>query len=191
MTSSPGKMKGLRAVSDSRGVIAALAIDQRSALRKLFAKAGGVEPDAIPGETLQQFKETVSRILTPHTSAILLDPEYGLRAARARAENAGLLLAYEQTGYDPAVKGRLPRLLPGYSVRRLVEDGADCIKVLLYYSPFSSSEINAIKHAWVERHRRGMPRCGRSLLPRTRRLPRRDRIRRNRIRQDQAGNRDA
>jgi tagatose 1,6-diphosphate aldolase len=149
MTSSPGKTKGLQAVSDSRGVIAALAIDQRSALRKLFAKAGDLGVNAVPSETLQQFKETVSRILTPHTSAILLDPEYGLRAARARAKNAGLLLAYEQTGYDSAVTGRLPRLLPGYSVPRLVEDGADCIKVLLYYSPFSSSEINAIKHAWV------------------------------------------
>jgi tagatose 1,6-diphosphate aldolase len=148
MTSSAGKAKGLQAVSDSRGVIAALAIDQRSALRKLFAKAGIVEATA---ETLQQFKETVSRILTPHTSAILLDPEYGLRAARVRARNAGLLLAYEQTGYDPTVKGRLPRLLPGYSVRRLVEDGADCIKVLLYYSPFSSSETNQFKHTWIEK----------------------------------------
>jgi tagatose 1,6-diphosphate aldolase len=151
MKSSPGKTKGLHAVSDSRGIIAALAIDQRSALRKLFANAGGVEATAVPTETLQQFKETVSRILTPHTSAILLDPEYGLRAARARAKSAGLLLAYEQTGYDPAVKGRLPRLLSSYSVRGLVEDGADCIKVLLYYSPFSSSQINEIKHAWVER----------------------------------------
>ena len=150
MTSSSGKVKALRAVSDSRGVIAALAIDQRSALRKLFAKAGRVEVGA---DTLQQFKETVSRILTPHTSAILLDPEYGLRAARARAKNAGLLLAYEQTGYDPAVKGRLPRLLPSYSVRRLVEDGADCIKVLLYYSPFSSSEINQFKRTSIEEHR--------------------------------------
>jgi tagatose 1,6-diphosphate aldolase len=150
MTSSPGKAKGLQAVSDSHGVIAALAIDQRSAMRKLFAKAGGVEASAVPDETLQQFKETVSRILTPHTSAILLDPEYGLRAARARAKNSGLLLAYEQTGYDPAVKGRLPRLLPGYSVRRLIDYGADCIKILLYYSPFSSPEINQFKHVWVQ-----------------------------------------
>ena len=150
MTISPDKEKRLRAVSNSRGIIAALAIDQRSALRKLFAKAQGVEETAVPGETLQHFKETVSRLLTPHTSAILLDPEYGLPAARARAKNAGLLLAYEQTGYDPAVAGRLPRLLSGYSVQRLVEEGADCVKVLLYYSPFSTPEINSQKHSWVE-----------------------------------------
>jgi tagatose 1,6-diphosphate aldolase len=147
---SPGKWKGLRAVSNSRGVIAALAIDQRSALRSLFAKAMGVEPEAVAREALEQYKEAVSRILTPHASAILLDPEYGLKAARQRANNAGLLLAYEQTGYDKSEPGRLPRLLHGYSVRRLVAEGADCIKVLLYYSPYSSPNINDRKHAWVQ-----------------------------------------
>lgn len=151
MKISKGKSAGLQAVSDRCGVIAALAIDQRSALRKLFAQAQRVGTEAIPDEMLEQFKEAVSRILTPHTSAILLDPEYGLAAARLRSKNAGLLLAYEQTGYDEAVAGRLPRLLPTYSVRRLVDAGADCIKVLLYYWPLSPPEINDQKHAWVER----------------------------------------
>jgi tagatose 1,6-diphosphate aldolase len=146
-----GKWVGLQAVSDRRGVIAAVAIDQRNALRELLAKAQGVKTEAIPGEMLVQFKEAVSRALTPHASAILLDPEYGLAAARLRAKSAGLLLAYEQTGYDKAIAGRLPHLLPGYSVRRLIAAGADCIKVLLYYSPLSTPEINDQKHAWVER----------------------------------------
>lgn len=148
---TPGKRKGLEAVSDSRGVIAALAIDQRSALRSLMAKAKGVEPEAIPGQMLAEFKEAVTRILTPHASAILLDPEYGLLAGRQRAKTAGLILAYEQTGYDKSVPGRLPRLLDHWSVSRLVEAGADCVKILLYYSPSSEEEINDRKHAWVER----------------------------------------
>ena len=42
MNISKGKQKGLEAIADSRGIIAALAIDQRSALRKLFAAATGV-----------------------------------------------------------------------------------------------------------------------------------------------------
>jgi len=148
---SPGKWRGLQAVSNARGVIAALAIDQRSALRNLFAKATGIEPHAVPRESLEQYKEAVSRILTPLSSAILLDPEYGLPAARQRAKNAGLLLAYEKTGYDKSVPGRLPRLLENYSVPRLIAEGADCIKVLLYYSPFSPPSINNQKHEWVER----------------------------------------
>ena len=146
-----GKKKGLQAVSDNRGVIAALAIDQRSAMQKLFGQALGCEPAAVPAETIVQFKEAVSRILTPHASAILLDPEYGLPAAKQRAKKAGLLLAYEQTGYDKKVPGRLPRLLEQWTANRLVSAGADCVKLLLSYSSTSGAGINEGKHAFVER----------------------------------------
>jgi tagatose 1,6-diphosphate aldolase len=153
MTSSltPGKQKGLQAVADSRGVIAALAIDQRGALQALFARAMGVAAADVPGENLSQFKEAVSSVLTPHASAILLDPEYGLPAAAKRAKNSGLLLAYEQTGYDKKVPGRLPRLLDQWSVQRLVDAGANAIKLLLYYSSRSPAEINEFKYAFVEK----------------------------------------
>ena len=100
---------------------------------------------------MAEFKEAVTRILTPHASAILLDPEYGLSAAKVRSKNAGLLLAYEKSGYDNTQPGRLPDLLDHYSVRRLVAAGADCVKILLYYTPFDPPAINETKHAWVER----------------------------------------
>jgi tagatose 1,6-diphosphate aldolase len=148
---SPGKQKGLQALSDERGVIAALAIDQRSALRKLFAKASGRDANDIPAEWLVHFKEKVSQALTPYASAILLDPEFGLPAASKRSKGAGLLLAYEQSGYDKSVPGRLPRLLDGFTAARLQSSGADAVKVLLYYSPFSDGTINAQKQAWVSR----------------------------------------
>lgn len=144
MKLTPGKLAGLRAVSDDRGVIAAAAMDQRGSLQKaLGPKASSKE--------LEVFKVAVSEILTPHASAILLDPEWGLPAAKARAKNAGLLLAYEKTGYDKTGPGRLPDLLDHWSVRRLKEAGADCIKILLYYTPEDPKEINDRKHAWVER----------------------------------------
>ncbi|HEU4981252.1 MAG TPA: tagatose 1,6-diphosphate aldolase, partial [Acidobacteriaceae bacterium] len=38
-----------------------------------------------------------------------------------------------------------------WSVRRLKEAGADCIKILLYYTPYEKSGINDLKQAWVER----------------------------------------
>jgi len=115
------------------------------------AKDKGIDKKAVTNEMMAEFKEAVSRVLTPHATAILLDPEYGLSAAKERAKNAGLLLAYENSGYDNTQPGRLPDLLDHYSVRRLVADGADCIKILLYYTPFDSAEINDVKHAWVER----------------------------------------
>jgi len=33
----------------------------------------------------------------------------------------------------------------------LKEAGADCLKILLYYTPFDPKNVNDIKHAWVER----------------------------------------
>ena len=60
---------------------------------------------------MSEFKTAVTKVLTPHASAILLDPEFGLEAPRARSSNAGLLLAYELSGYDNTQPGRLPDLL--------------------------------------------------------------------------------
>ncbi len=147
MKLTPGKLAGLNAVSNARGVIAAAAMDQRGSLQKsIAAERGGV----VDPESLVEFKTLVTEVLTRHASAILLDPEYGLEAAKNR-NDAGLLLAYEKTGYDSSTPGRLPDLLDDWSVRRLVEAGADCIKVLLYYSPFEKTSTNDRKHAWVER----------------------------------------
>jgi tagatose 1,6-diphosphate aldolase len=151
MKLTPGKIKGLEAVSDSRGVIAAAAMDQRGSLKSAIAKDKGIDKKAVTNQMMAEFKEAVTRVLTPHATAILLDPEYGLSAAKERAKNAGLLLAYENSGYDNTQPGRLPDLLDHYSVRRLVADGADCIKILLYYTPFDPPSVNEIKHAWVER----------------------------------------
>ena len=151
MKITPGKKKGLQAVSNERGVIAAAAMDQRGSLKNAIAKERGVDKKEITSQMLEEFKTVVTKVLTPHASAILLDPEYGFPAAKARARNAGLLLAYENSGYDNTRPGRLPDLLDIWSVRRLMEAGADCIKILLYYNPTDPAHINDIKHAWVER----------------------------------------
>jgi len=151
MKITPGKKKGLKAVSNERGVIAAAAMDQRGSLKSAIAKDKGIDKKDVTPQMMSEFKGAVTRILTPYASAILLDPEYGLEAAKQRAKNAGLLLAYENSGYDNTQPGRLPDLLDDWSVRRLVAAGADCIKILLYYTPFDPPKINEIKHAWVER----------------------------------------
>jgi len=151
MKITPGKKKGLEAVSNAQGVIAAAAMDQRGSLKSAIAKEKGIDKSGVTSQMLEEFKTAVTRVLTPHASAILLDPEFGLPAAAARSKNAGLLLAYENSGYDNTQPGRLPDLLDIWSVRRLVKAGADCVKILLYYTPFDPPAINEIKHAWIER----------------------------------------
>ena len=151
MPLSAGKIKHLNALADKNGVIAAAAMDQRGSLKKSIASGKGVPASEVTNEMMEEFKIAVSRALTPHASAILLDPEYGLPAAKARASNAGLLLAYEESGYDNTKPGRLPDLLPHESVKRIVDMGADAVKILIYYSPFDSQDVNDIKHAFIER----------------------------------------
>jgi len=148
---SDGKIKHLNALSNKKGVIAAAAMDQRGSLRKSIASAKGVPQEQISDGMMAEFKVAVSRVLTPHASAILLDPEFGLPAAKARAGNAGLLLAYEESGYDNTKQGRLPDLLPHLSVKRIKDMGADAVKILIYYSPFDLPDVNDIKHAFIER----------------------------------------
>ena len=148
MKMTSGKLSGMKAVSNSRGVIAAAAMDQRGSLQKALAKEKGGD---VSDREMEEFKSLVTEVLTPHASAILLDPEWGLPASKKRAKNAGLLLAYEKTGYDKTGPGRLPDLLDEWSVRRLKESGADCVKILLYYTPTDPKGINDRKHAWVER----------------------------------------
>ena len=148
MKLTPGKLAGMKAVSNKRGVIAAAAMDQRGSLQKALAKEKGGE---ITASMMEEFKSIVTEVLTGYASAILLDPEFGLPASRKRANNAGLLLAYEKTGYDKTGPGRMPDLLDNWSARRLKEAGADCVKVLLYYTPTDGHAVNDQKHAWVER----------------------------------------
>lgn len=147
---SKGKFNGINACANQYGMIAAAAMDQRGSLQKAIGKARG-EGGKASTEDMAMFKTAVTKVLTKHATAILMDPEYGLGALESKDPQAGVLLAYEKTGYDATVKGRLPDLLSEWSVRRLVEAGADAIKILLYYNPVDDPKINVIKQAFIER----------------------------------------
>jgi len=157
MSLSPGKLERMKRLAGPDGVIAALAMDQRGSLDKMLAQAKGCPRNQITAEMKTEFKTAVSRILSPHATAILLDPEFGLAAAQARAASTGLLLSYDKSGYDNQRPGRLPDLLDKVSVKRIAEDfRADAVKILLYYTPFEEARVdgipvNDIKHAFVER----------------------------------------
>ena len=138
------KQKKLKRLCDKNGIIGALAIDQRGALRRMLG-------EDTPVEQLETFKVLVSKYLTKYASSILLDPELGWKAAEARDKNAGLLVAYEKTGYDKTVPGRYPDLVENVSVKRLKANGADAVKVLLYIDIDEARAVNDIKEAFIER----------------------------------------
>ncbi|WP_281165736.1 tagatose-bisphosphate aldolase [Liquorilactobacillus sicerae] len=142
------KREYLKQLANQNGVIAALAIDQRGSLKKMLAQAAGKPSNETD---IVEFKKAISSELTPYASAILLDPEYGLPASKLRDKDAGLLLAYEKTGYDTTEPGRMPDLLADWSALRLKEAGADAVKFMLYYDVDEPATINRRKQAFVER----------------------------------------
>ena len=149
-TLTKNKREHLEKLANKNGVIAAAAMDQRGSLQKSIAKAKGVDSNEITATQMEEFKTTVTKVLSPHATAMLLDPEYGLPGAKIRAKTCGLLLAYEKSGYENNSPGRFPILLTDWNPKKLKEAGANAVKILLYYTPFEKSEINERKHKWVE-----------------------------------------
>ncbi len=83
-------------IADADGRFAILAMDQRSTLRNMLQAAGRPAED----EDLRQFKIDVVSALSPHSSGVLLDVEYGVDAVRTAggiAATAGLLISAERS----------------------------------------------------------------------------------------------
>src|SRR5258708_12647136 len=71
----PGKLAGLKRVSNERGIIAAAAMDQRGSLQKSLAKEKGGE---ITDAMMEEFKTIGTQLLTPHPTPLLPYPSRDL-----------------------------------------------------------------------------------------------------------------
>ncbi|ASK62234.1 tagatose-bisphosphate aldolase [Virgibacillus phasianinus] len=148
MKLSPGKQRGLEAISDENHIIFATAMDQRGSLGKMIQSLN----DTITYEDgLSKFKVGVSEVLGNQSSSLLLDPEYGWDAAGKLNKEIGLIMAYEKTGYDATEQGRLPNLVDDYAVQDLVKAGASAVKLLVYYDHKEDEKYNKIKNALIKR----------------------------------------
>ncbi|MFM1534475.1 tagatose 1,6-diphosphate aldolase [Helcococcus ovis] len=145
MKISEKKYERLLKLSNEDKVIAALAIDQRGAMEKMVPSLSVEERTSF----IKKYKSLVAKELTKYSSSILLDPIYGVEAIKDIDENAGLLMAYEITGYRD--DNRQLELTPNLSVRRIAELGADAVKILLYYNVDDTDENNDPKKAQIER----------------------------------------
>lgn len=148
-------MKDLTKVTNENGVITALAVDQRNSLKGMMGELGTTE-------NMARFKEIVSEHLSPYAAAILLDPQYGLSAALRTVDSCAAIFSYEVSGYRKDEPGRLPTLLEDWSVAQLKENGADAVKLLVYYDPDEDARINdrkknLIKCVGVECYDAGLP----------------------------------
>jgi tagatose-1,6-bisphosphate aldolase len=141
--SGPGTLRGLRQLTTADGRVAAVAIDQRQALRKML-RAAGVEPD---DAAMRGFKAAVARALAPVAPALLVDPQWGLPAVAgdpAVDPRLPLMVGVEESGTVPFEGGKRSLALAGWSPARARAAGACACKLLVYVRPdHAASRVHA------------------------------------------------
>jgi tagatose 1,6-diphosphate aldolase len=127
-TLTPGRWRGLVATSTDSHVFTILAFDQRGSYIEMLPEGSSFD-DAVT------IKQDVVAALSPHTSAVLLDPTYGLTPALHMSRSSGLLMALEKTGYSGKSTYRLTDFDPDWTVEKIKKIGASAVKLLVYYHP--------------------------------------------------------
>jgi tagatose 1,6-diphosphate aldolase len=125
---TPGKWRHLKQTSTDQHIFTILAFDQRGSYRRML-------PDGTSYEAAVQIKRDVVVALSYHTSAVLLDPIYGLPAALDMAGTSGLLMSLEKSGYSGDSTYRQLAFTEGWTVSKIKRMGASAVKLMVYYHP--------------------------------------------------------
>jgi len=142
---SSGKLRGLKMLADNEGRFRMMAIDQRGSLQRMLAQTLKKDPQEVGFKDLASFKKLVVKVLSPYSSATLIDPVYGYpEAAKYFPKNVGLLLATEQTGAESAGKSgkeKKSHLQPDWDISKTKKAGANAVKLLMYYRDDASLDV--------------------------------------------------
>ncbi len=153
-TLTPGRWLGLKHTSTRDHIFTVLAFDQRGTFRRML-------PEGTPYEQAAKIKQEIVYALSFYSSAVLLDPEYGLSAALSMAGSSGLLLAVEKSGYSGDSTARHTTFMDGWNASKIKQMGASAVKLLTYYHPDSGAlaeETEAlIKRVAEECHQHDLP----------------------------------
>ncbi len=130
---TPGKLIGLRQITDTAGKFKVFALDQSNSFKK--ALRAFHERTQTPGEpTFEEIRDTkmeITAALSGMATAVLLDVNYGLRQCLntgALARGVGLIGRVEASK-DAGIPGLLE---PGWSVAQIKQMGCSAVKLLVY-----------------------------------------------------------
>jgi tagatose 1,6-diphosphate aldolase len=135
MTLSIGKLSGLRRLADDRGIFRITAMDQRNSLKVLVDPAN---PNSVTARQLTDIKIDLASTLSPHSTAILIDPQYGAPQAIAAGTldpHIGLIVTLEGENPRKVGEGIVTTIAEGWSVGKLQKMGGDAVKLLVRYRP--------------------------------------------------------
>ena len=147
---SAGKLWGMRRLADPAGRLKMIAIDQRTPLMQPIAQKRGVAEAAY--EDIAAVKAALARHLSPHATAMLMDPNYAYpRCAGEMSASTGLCLSLEHHITQDTERGRLSTTIPSWSVRQIRRIGGDAVKLLVWYRPDADASVREHQHAFVRR----------------------------------------
>ena len=132
---SIGKIRGLQQISTAESIFVICAMDHRGSLKTMIQNERGGE---VGYPEMVEYKLRLCAALAPYTSAVLLDPVYGVAqciAGGVLPGHTGVLVSIEATGYQSAPQGRITTLLQGWSVEKTKRMGGSAVKMLVYYRP--------------------------------------------------------
>lgn len=133
-------MPDLTRLARPSGGFAMLAVDQREALRAMFARH---LPGPVPDQTLTHFKVTATRVLSPYASAVLADRQFAFGqvvAQGAVAPGCGLIAAADHFipgPGEPVADVEIDRSVVPADVRAA---GGAALKLLLVWRPDESPD---------------------------------------------------
>ena len=137
-------MRDLSKIARPTGALAMVAVDQREALRGMFANH---QSESVPDSQLTKFKVDVARELTPYASALLVDQEFGIDAIvkeKAMASNSGLIAAADLLIGPAGGAATDTDVDPSVDPIRMKEIGAVGLKFLVLWRKDESPESRLI-----------------------------------------------
>ena len=131
-----GKLRGLQQIANQHGIFTITALDHRGSLVSMLERA--FDTNHVAWEAVVAEKARLMQALAPHSSAILLDPLFGVGPMISQGllpGSVGLLLASEASDYEGTDVNRVTKLQPNWSVAAMKRLGAAAVKLLLFYHP--------------------------------------------------------
>ncbi len=133
----------LTKLARTSGALAMVAVDQREALRGMFAAH---QSTPVPDSQLTQFKVDVARELSPYASALLVDQEFGIDAIidqKALKNSCGLIAAADLLVGPPGGAATDTAIDPDVDPIRMRDIGSVGLKFLVLWRNDESPDMRA------------------------------------------------
>jgi tagatose 1,6-diphosphate aldolase len=149
MSLSAGKYWSLRRMADENGLFKMSAVDQRPPIMNLIREKRQVSEASY--EDVAAVKVSLTKVLAPHSSAMLLDPIWAWPSAHQYlSPRQGLIMTLEAHDFAEDETGRRSSNIADWSVAKIKAMGADAVKALAWYRPDGAPETCRAQQAYVK-----------------------------------------